>query len=194
MIKLEKELEVLMESPEFVERIMQMESKEEVKKAFESEGVKITDEQLNSLGKMFNEVIEKLSTLSEKELQSVTGGLEILSANVREFLGMRLTPQQQFTKAVNEGKLRLLESAIQAGVDLIRLAPDAVRVVYGWCRNGNQGYDPRMAPPTYAQQFAARRLGPSNETYCAIGAVVLAVSACVGLHAIRRNIRRWFLD
>ncbi len=73
---MEKNFETLMEDKKFVEKIVKMESKEEVKKAFESEGVKITDEQLNSLGKMFNEIAEKLSTLNEDELQAVAGGGE----------------------------------------------------------------------------------------------------------------------
>ncbi len=70
---MEKNFEKLMENKEFVEKITQMESKEEVKKAFESEGVTITDEQLDLLGKMFNEIAEKLSTLNEDELQAIAG-------------------------------------------------------------------------------------------------------------------------
>ncbi len=64
----------LLKKKEFVKKIVCLKSKEEVKKAFESEKVKISDEDLNSLGDVFCDVDNCLFNLDDKELKNITGG------------------------------------------------------------------------------------------------------------------------
>lgn len=69
----EKILELL-ENKDFAKEIMYMKSKEEVAKALSDKGVVPTDAELDELGSMIREIIGKLETLPERELQEVAGG------------------------------------------------------------------------------------------------------------------------
>ncbi len=186
MIKLEKELEVLMESPEFVERIMQMESKEEVKKAFESEGVTITDEQLGLLGKMFNEIVEKLSTLKEDELQAIAGGVPECFPNFLKS-GTQIARER--------GKASLVEAGYNTIIAFTQLVPkfvDAVIDKYHQHPSSEQAEPETTSMPSSVQTIVAGTSTESNAKYYAAGAAAVMAAAGVGAYTFRKNIRRWF--
>lgn len=72
----------LLEDKDFVQKIVTMEDVEEVKKSFKNKGVEISDNELNELGAIMNEIIEILNKMPEEELNSVSGGAELRSSNI----------------------------------------------------------------------------------------------------------------
>ena len=64
------------ESEEFAKKIMRMKTKEEVVKALSDKGLTPTDEEINELGSFIKEIISKLETLPESELELIAGGVK----------------------------------------------------------------------------------------------------------------------
>ncbi len=187
---MEKNFETLMEDQKFVEKIVQMESKEEVKKAFEAEGVKITDEQLDSLGKMFNEIVGKLSTLNEDELQAIAGGVPECFPNFLKS-GTQIASER--------GKASLVEAFYNAVAALIGLMPKVGNVILNRV-DGNRSQPSaqelkqpeQTGRPVVQSTTAGGASTDSNAKYYVAGATALAAAAGVGVYAFRKDIRRWF--
>ncbi len=85
------ELKQVLENKDFVERIVKMETPEEVQKAFAEKGVEISKEEVQALGYIINKVCEKKSTvLSQEDLNEIAGGHDGL---MDDFLsGLFLSP------------------------------------------------------------------------------------------------------
>lgn len=70
----EKKFNELLQNEEFMKDILQIETIQEVQNEFKKHGVNISEEEINQLGDMIEKVNNKLSTLSEDELNNITGG------------------------------------------------------------------------------------------------------------------------
>ncbi len=70
-----KEILVQLEKKKFMEKIISMEKPEEVKEAFENEGIYITDQELKEIGETLYSVLEKISKLSDNEIKKISGGI-----------------------------------------------------------------------------------------------------------------------
>ncbi len=69
----EKIAEKLKDS-KFLEKIIVMSDKNEVKEAFKKEGVEITDEDLKSIRDLIASSVEKISKIPEEKLEEISGG------------------------------------------------------------------------------------------------------------------------
>ncbi len=58
----------------FVKKIIELKSRKEVKKVFESEGIEISDKEIDELGKGLYLIIKKTSELPKKDLEKISGG------------------------------------------------------------------------------------------------------------------------
>ncbi len=183
---MEKNFETLMEDQKFVEKIMQTESKEEVKKAFEAEGVKITDEQLNSLGKFFNEIIEKLSTLNEDELQAVAGGI----------FGSRPTATKQLKKSAEKAVVTVATQTCKAMEDVAKnVTSEDIQNFGNRVRNMLVRWltpKPDSAPESTPTETKAGGISPAAGV--GIGAAGTAAVAGAGylIYKNRNKIKSWF--
>ena len=69
-----KKLGLILKDKKFLKSIMKMETSEEVQKAFEEKGFDFSKEEILSMGDVINKTIEKGITLSEEELDTISGG------------------------------------------------------------------------------------------------------------------------
>lgn len=69
----EKIVEKLKDS-KFLEKIIVMSDKSEVKEAFKKEGIEITDEDLKSIRGLIAGSVEKISEIPEEKLEEISGG------------------------------------------------------------------------------------------------------------------------
>ena len=68
------DLKTLLSDKDFMKGIVEMETPEEVQKAFKDKGVELSTEQVQEIGEIINATLEKGSTLSESELEEISGG------------------------------------------------------------------------------------------------------------------------
>ncbi len=68
------DLKTLLSDKDFMKGIVEMETPEEVQKAFKDKGVEISAEQVQEIGEIINATLEKGSALSEDELGEISGG------------------------------------------------------------------------------------------------------------------------
>lgn len=83
----EKIVEKLKDS-KFLEKIIVMSDKSEVKEAFKKEGIEITDEDLKNIRDLIASSVEKISEIPEEKLEEISGGykeglVSILSTELR---------------------------------------------------------------------------------------------------------------
>ena len=71
----EKIVEKLKDS-KFLEKIIVMSDKSEVKEAFKKEGIEITDEDLKSIRDLIASSVEKISEIPEEKLDEISGGVD----------------------------------------------------------------------------------------------------------------------
>ncbi len=71
----EKIVEKLKDS-KFLEKIIVMSDKSEVKEAFKKEGIEVTDEDLKSIRDLIAGSVEKISEIPEEKLEEISGGVE----------------------------------------------------------------------------------------------------------------------
>lgn len=69
-----EKLTKLLENRDFVEKILNMETDEEVKNEFKSNGVDLTDEEILEIKKAYGQVAEKLEKLDDGTLEKLSGG------------------------------------------------------------------------------------------------------------------------
>ncbi len=71
---MDKKIIEKLNNKEFARKIINMSTKEEVKKAFADEGIEISEDEINNLGEMIVNMISKISEMPEDELEKVSGG------------------------------------------------------------------------------------------------------------------------
>ena len=71
----EKIVEKLKDS-KFLEKIIVMSDKSEVKEAFKKEGIEITDEDLKNIRDLIASSVEKISEIPEEKLEEISGGVD----------------------------------------------------------------------------------------------------------------------
>lgn len=71
----EKIVEKLKDS-KFLEKIIVMSDKSEVKEAFKKEGIEITDEDLKNIRDLIAGSVEKISEIPEEKLEEISGGVD----------------------------------------------------------------------------------------------------------------------
>ena len=73
--KIMENLKIALSDKAFAEKIVRLDTPEEVKTAFKEKGIEISDEGIQLLGSILNKMAEKQSTeLSEEDLQEIAGG------------------------------------------------------------------------------------------------------------------------
>jgi predicted ribosomally synthesized peptide with nif11-like leader len=71
----QKKLAEVLKNKEFVEKIVKLQTPEEVQAAFKEKGTDISVEEVQTLGSIINKMVEKHSTeLSKEDLEEVAGG------------------------------------------------------------------------------------------------------------------------
>ncbi len=74
--KITENLKIALSDKAFAEKIVGLDTPEEVKAAFKEKGIEISDEGIQILGSILNKMAEKSSTnLSEVDLQEIAGGI-----------------------------------------------------------------------------------------------------------------------
>lgn len=152
------------EKEDFAKKIMQMKTKEEVKKALSDEGVTATDEEINELGGLIKEILNKLETLPENELEAVAGGVKGAGTKGGFWSGL--------------------------GSGLIKLAPTFAGVAsdYLWTQS-----DVAKANATTAQaQSEAAIAAAKAKMVGEIALPVLVVAAASGLYYFRKDIKNFW--
>ncbi len=78
LIKMDqKKLTAVLSDKDFAEKIVKLQTPEEVQAAFKEKGIKISPEEVQLLGSFVNKMVEKgISELSEEDIKEVTGGGE----------------------------------------------------------------------------------------------------------------------
>lgn len=67
-------LEEICSKEENIRKILQAKTKDDIKPLFEESGIELTDEKFDILKKVYIGIVEKLRNMSEKELESISGG------------------------------------------------------------------------------------------------------------------------
>ena len=70
----EKKFNELLENKDFMQEIISMETLEEVQGGFAKQGVEVSKDEVEQLGEVIEEVNEKISKLSDDELNLIVGG------------------------------------------------------------------------------------------------------------------------
>ena len=73
----EKKFNELLENKDFMQEIISMETLEEVQGGFAEQGVEVSKDEVEQLGEVIKEVNEKISKLSDDELNLIVGGSNI---------------------------------------------------------------------------------------------------------------------
>ncbi len=73
-IKMNEKIVEKLKDSKFLEKIIVMSDKNEVKEAFKKEGVEITDEDLKSIRDLIASSVEKISKIPEEKLEEISGG------------------------------------------------------------------------------------------------------------------------
>ena len=72
--KMKKEILVQLKNKQFLTKIWGFSTKQEVIKAFNDEGIEISEEEVDELNQLIINMISKVSEMSEDELQNISGG------------------------------------------------------------------------------------------------------------------------
>ncbi|MDR1627461.1 MAG: hypothetical protein LBR79_01645 [Oscillospiraceae bacterium] len=64
-----------LKNKDFLKKIIGLETKEEVKKAFSEEGLEISEQEVEEIGEYINACVDKLSKMPEDDLEKISGGL-----------------------------------------------------------------------------------------------------------------------
>ena len=72
----EKKFNELLENKDFMQEIISMETLEEVQGGFAKQGVEVSKDEVEQLGEVIKEVNEKISKLSNDELNLIVGGYQ----------------------------------------------------------------------------------------------------------------------
>ena len=73
-IKMNEKIVEKLKDSKFLEKIIVMSDKNEVKEAFKKEGVEITDEDLKNIRDLIASSVEKISEIPEEKLEEISGG------------------------------------------------------------------------------------------------------------------------
>ena len=89
---MDKKIIEKLNNKEFARKIINFETKEDVKKAFADEGIEVTEKDIDVLGEMIVNMISRISEMPEDELKKVSGGnlteaLFYLPDKAYDFLG-----------------------------------------------------------------------------------------------------------
>ncbi len=147
---------------EFASRVIRMETKEEVIKAFSDEGIAVTDEEVTKLGEVLKKIINELKNLSESELESIAGGDK---------------EDEQKKKEREDNSIAI--AAIKSTESLGRTVAHALSDIF------QARYDPKQ--PKGLVHQASQSSGGSNAAYVAIP--VLVIAAAGGLYYFRDKIK-----
>lgn len=95
-----KELADILKDEDFMSNILDMQTAEEVQKAFKEEKeTDISTEDIRLMGDIINLIVEKnTSNLSEKDLESISGGNKILVETEKEFVLPVINAKKEFDK------------------------------------------------------------------------------------------------
>ncbi|MDR1627462.1 MAG: hypothetical protein LBR79_01650 [Oscillospiraceae bacterium] len=63
-----------LKNKDFLKKIIGLETKEEVKKAFSEEGLEISEKEVEEIGEYINACMDKLSKMPEDDLEKISGG------------------------------------------------------------------------------------------------------------------------
>ena len=73
-IKMNEKIVEKLKDSKFLEKIIVMSDKNEVKEAFKKEGIEITDEDLKNIRDLIASSVEKISEIPEEKLEEISGG------------------------------------------------------------------------------------------------------------------------
>lgn len=73
-IKMNEKIVEKLKDSKFLEKIIVMSDKNEVKEAFKKEGIEITDEDLKNIRDLIAGSVEKISEIPEEKLEEISGG------------------------------------------------------------------------------------------------------------------------
>ncbi len=95
-----KELANILRDEDFMSNILDMQTAEEVKKAFKEEKeTDISTEDIKLMGDIINLIVEKnTSNLSEKDLESISGGNKILVETEKELVLPVINAKKELSK------------------------------------------------------------------------------------------------
>lgn len=95
-----KELANILKDEDFMSNILDMQTAEEVKKAFKEEKeTDISTEDIKLMGDIINLIVEKnTSNLSEKDLESISGGNKILVETEKELVLPVINSKKEFNR------------------------------------------------------------------------------------------------
>lgn len=110
----EKSIELLKDKG-FLEKILKMDSEEEVMAAFKERGAEITHEEFIGLRGSVNSISDSIEKLDESEIEKISGGFDIATvisivSGAWGVLGSTISG----VRKVNEGKRRLSEAKQRA--------------------------------------------------------------------------------
>mgnify|MGYP004625014939 FL=1 len=108
---------------EFMKKIIECTSTDEVKALFKSEGITVTDDELKVLADNINEAIEKHVNLSDEELNNISGGLLVRSIIKRS--------PPVITYKIGRG---IIEGAIVANIGIAKSIRNGVKRTISWIR------------------------------------------------------------
>ena len=105
---------------EFTEKIIGLKTKDDVKKAFKAEKIKISDKQLDELGRNIHEIVEEMSKLPPEELEKIAGGTKYFGGlidNTRTWgdAAYHAAEQPGFVQVLISSVLGLVIAGINAG-------------------------------------------------------------------------------
>ncbi len=84
---MKKEVLEKLKDKNFVEKIMALQTKDEVIESFKKENLEISKEDINQIGKLLSAVSSKISTIPESELNNVGGGIiKKVSENTTKYI------------------------------------------------------------------------------------------------------------
>lgn len=69
-----EKIDEILSSDEFIKKILEANSSEEVKKIFKEKDIDVTDEQIENMRKALNSKIKELNTMSDDEMGQISGG------------------------------------------------------------------------------------------------------------------------
>ena len=116
-----KKFNELLENKDFMQEIINMETLEEVQGGFAKQGVEVSKDEVEQLGEVIEEVNEKLSKLSDDELNSIVGGVVggdlLTSFNHPAFIGLKDLKEKYGEGAAEELKELQAHLAEEVEVD-----------------------------------------------------------------------------
>ncbi len=67
-----------LEDKKFVEELLIQKNDDDVKKLFNSQGIEISDNEIDELGEVISEITKSMKSMSENELEGIAGGGKII--------------------------------------------------------------------------------------------------------------------